>query len=42
MSKIMKFLSLMQLLNHDSIIMYNGLYYLILIHIVKFICYFIV
>ncbi len=41
-SKIIKILSLMQLLNHDSQIMYNGLYYIVLVHIVKFTCYIVV
>ena len=37
--KTMKFLSLIQLFTHDSHIVYNRLYYLVLVHLVKFICY---
>lgn len=38
--KIMTFLTLLQLLNHDSHVMYEGLYNIVLIHVVKFSCYF--
>lgn len=38
----MKFLSLIQLFTHDSHVVYNRLYYIVLVHIVKFICYFVV
>ncbi len=37
--KIMTFLTLMQLLNHDSHLMFNGMHSIILSHIIKFICY---
>lgn len=38
----MKFLSLIQLFTHDSHLMYNRLYCLVLVHVVKFLCYFVV
>ena len=38
----MKFLSLIQLLTHDSHLMSNRLYLIVMVHVVKFLCYFVV